>query len=263
MNIRAHGVTDVGLVRAQNEDSLVLLPESELYVVADGMGGHNSGEVASQLTISAMKSFYEDPGLEERLREEHQEFRGQEGIPNAFSEYKLLRAVESANMTIFNTAQRFEAYREMGTTVVAVQIVKTRIYVAFVGDSRLYRFRDGKLEQLTEDHSLANEYVRMGVIRKEDVRTFPYRNVIVKALGLGSVVETETFYRGCKPGDLFLLCSDGLTDMVENEGIEEILSAADGDLEGANARLVDAAKAKGGVDNITSLLVAIGEGEGE
>ena len=99
--------------------------------------------------------------------------------------------------------------------------------------------------------------------RKEDVRTFPYRNVIVKALGLGSVVETETFYRGCKPGDLFLLCSDGLTDMVENEGIEEILSAADGDLEGANARLVDAAKAKGGVDNITSLLVAIGEGEGE
>ena len=100
MNIRAHGVTDVGLVRAQNEDSLVLLPESELYVVADGMGGHNSGEVASQLTISAMKSFYEDPGLEERLREEHQEFRGQEGIPNAFSEYKLLRAVESANMTI-------------------------------------------------------------------------------------------------------------------------------------------------------------------
>jgi len=259
VKLKAHGMTDTGKVRQQNEDSFILLPEQDLFIVADGMGGHNSGEVASQLTISAMKSFFEDDVLEEKLREEHQEFRGRPGVPGAYAEFRLMRAVESANRSIYNTAQRFEACREMGTTVVSVYFVKTRMYVAFVGDSRVYRIREGQIEQLSEDHSLANEYVRMKVIRKEDVRSFPYRNVIVKALGLGSHVEVETFYRTCKSGDVYLLCSDGLSDLVEDHEILEIVESANGDLNRANELLVNRANHYGGVDNITCLLVSTGE----
>lgn len=250
-------MTDTGLVREQNEDSFIVLPEQSLFIVADGMGGHNSGEVASQLTISAMKSFFEDSELEEKLREQHQEFRNRPGVPTAYGEFRLMRAVESANRSIYNTAQRFEACKEMGTTVVSIYFVKSRMYVAFVGDSRLYRIRDGQIEQMTEDHSLANEYVRMKVIRKEDVRSFPYKNVIVKALGLGNHVEVETFYRSCKPGDLFLLCSDGLTDLVEDEEILQLVESCGSNLDRANQLLVDQAKNYGGVDNITTLLVAV------
>ena len=257
MKLRAYGITDTGLVREQNEDSFIVLPEQSLYIVADGMGGHNSGEVASQLTISSMKSFFEDDELEEKLREQHQEFRSRPGIPAAYGEYRLMRAVESANRSIFNTAQRFEACREMGTTVVSVSFVKSRLYVAFVGDSRLYRIREGQIEQMTVDHSLANEYVRMKVIRKEDVRSFPYKNVIVKALGLGSHVEVETFYRSCKAGDLYLLCSDGLTDLVEDAEILQLIEEGGNDLKQMNQLLVDQAKKYGGIDNITTLIVSV------
>ena len=248
-------------MREQNEDSFILLNDEDLFVVADGMGGHNSGEVASQITISAMKSFYEDEALEEKLREEQHDIRNNSMIPSTFAEFRLMRAVESANRSIYNTAQRFEAYREMGTTVVSVCFVKSRMYVAFVGDSRVYRVRDGEIEQLSVDHSLANEYVRLNVIRKEDVRTFPYRNVIVKALGLASHVEVETFYKACKPGDVFLLCSDGLTDLVEDAEIRDVIVSSDGNLAVANQGLVDRANHYGGIDNITSVLVQVSDQE--
>ncbi len=257
VKLLASGITDTGRVREQNEDVFLLLPDHNIFVVADGMGGHNCGEVASQLSISSIKSFYEDEELERRLRVEFQERRSGDGSPASFAEYRLMRSMESANRSIFNTAQRFEAYREMGTTVVGIHVVKSRAYVGFVGDSRAYRLRDGKLEQLSEDHSLANEYVRMKVISKDDVRSFPYRNVIVRALGLGPHVEVDTFYRTCKSSDIFLLCSDGLTDLVEDQEIQKILNAYPNDLDAANQALVDAANEYGGVDNITCLLVKV------
>lgn len=259
MKYRGIGSTDVGLVRSQNEDAFIILPEENLFVVADGMGGHNSGEVASQLTISAMKSFFEDPDLDERLREDHQESRNLVSCPSSFAEFRLKRSVESANRSIYNTAARFESCREMGTTVVSAYFVKSRLYVAFVGDSRLYRIRDGKIEQMTEDHSLANEYVKMKVIRKEDVRNFPYRNVIVRALGLQSKVDVETFYRTSKVGDLYLLCSDGLSDLVEDREILDLIQSSGHNLSVANEALIERAKFYGGVDNITTLLIAVEE----
>lgn len=259
--LSAHSATDVGRVRERNEDSLLLLPSHALYVVADGMGGHASGDVASQTSISAIKSFFEDADLLGPLREEYRELRRtSEGrLPfRAFEQYLLYRALESANASIFNTARRFPRYKDMGTTIVSAIFVRNRVYVGFVGDSRLYRVRGGRIAQLTEDHSLANEYIKMNILRKEDLPLFPYKNVIVRALGLSDTARIDTFYRECRPGDVYLLCSDGLTDLVADNEILEVIAGAR-DLDEASERLVDRANAYGGVDNITVLLVRVGD----
>lgn len=259
----AHAATDVGRVRERNEDSLLLLPAYGLYVVADGMGGHASGDVASQTSIAAIKSFVEDDELQHALRAEYRELRRRtEGkLPfRAFEQYQLYRAIESANSSIFNTARRFPRYKDMGTTIVAATFVGSRMFVAFVGDSRLYRVRKGRIAQLTEDHSLANEYIRMNILRKEDLPLFPYKNVIVRALGLNDSARIDTFERRAQRGDIYLLCSDGLTDLVEDHEILEVIEGATG-LEQACDRLVDRANAYGGVDNITVLLVQVVDDE--
>ena len=217
---RSAARTDTGKVRARNEDAFLALPEQGLWVVADGMGGHSCGEVAAQICVSAIKSFFEDEELTEKLRGIYQEQRKRNpngSLPSAFAEFRLQRAVESANRSIFNTAQRFDSHKDMGTTVVAVSFSKSRVYIAHVGDSRVYRIRGRRIEQMTEDHSLANEYVRLNILRKEDVRHFPYRNVIVRALGLGDRVKVDTCYRSSRANDVYLLCSDGLSDLVTEE----------------------------------------------
>ncbi|GMV43998.1 MAG: PP2C phosphatase [Myxococcales bacterium] len=260
--LSAHAATDVGRVRERNEDSLLLLPSHAVYVVADGMGGHASGDVASQTSISAIKSFFEDEDLTATLRQEYRELRrtAEGRLPfHAFEQYCLYRALESANTSIFNTARRIPRYKDMGTTIVSTLFVRNRIYVGFVGDSRLYRIRGGRIAQLTEDHSLANEYIRMNILKKEDLPHFPYKNVIVRALGLNDTARIDTFHRECRPGDLYLLCTDGLTDLVTDDEIMEVIDGAP-DLGEACERLVDRANAYGGVDNITVLLVRVDEG---
>jgi protein phosphatase len=169
-----------------------------------------------------------------------------------------VKAIESANYSIYATAQRIPKYRDMGTTIVAMHFVGTRVYIGWVGDSRVYRIRAGKIAQISEDHSLANEYVRMNILRKEDIRTFPYKNVIVRALGLAGEVEVDTLYRTSKEGDVYLCCSDGLTDLIEDADILSLINGKNGDLAAAADALVDAANDEGGVDNITVLLVRVG-----
>jgi len=166
----SHGLTDTGLVREGNEDALLLLEEADLYVVADGMGGHACGEVASAFTIEAIRAFYESEDITRRVRDACGRRTGASRL--AFHALRLRKAVESANLSVFRLAQEHEQLRDMGTTVVAVAFAGSRIYVANVGDSRVYRLRDGALEQLTEDHSLLNEYIKLNLLQPQEIEEF-------------------------------------------------------------------------------------------
>ena len=191
-------LTDVGRVREKNEDNALTIETSSLYMVADGMGGHSSGEVASQLSVESVRAFYENEATESILRDAFKAYKARSQAPGSvrnFDEFRLWKALEAANLHIFNTARQYEQYRDMGTTVVAAHFVGARVYIGHVGDSRIYRIRNGKIVQLTEDHSLANEYVKMKILRKEDLPRFPKKNVIVRALGLQEQVKRYLLQR--------------------------------------------------------------------
>lgn len=255
--VQAVGLTDVGLVREGNEDALLIQPDEGLFVVADGMGGHNCGEVASQFAIEAMMAFFSSAEIEKKVRRAHKAAREQ--LPKSQRDVshhalRLRKAIESANISVFRLSQQHEALRDMGTTVVGCSIVGSRLYIGNVGDSRLYRLRGRKLTQLTEDHSLVNEYLKMNMLRPEDVETFPYKNVIVRAVGLHERVGVDVTFTTLRPGDQILLCSDGLTDLVRDHELRAILLGAD-NIEMAAQDLIDFAKDRGGHDNITVLLM--------
>ncbi len=253
------GVTDVGLVREGNEDCLLAHPAAGLYVVADGMGGHNCGEVASQFAVEAMMAFYDSEDITQRVKDAHKQAVKQ--LPKSsrdpsFHALRLRKAAESANISVYRLSQQHEALRDMGTTVVAAAFSGSRLYVANVGDSRVYRMRRGELVQLTEDHSLVNEYLKMNMLRPEDVESFPYKNVIVRAVGLHERVTVDVTWSTVKPGDQILLCSDGLTDLVKDDAIAHVLSTSATPDE-ATAKLVECAKDAGGHDNISALLIEL------
>lgn len=260
-----HGMTDVGLVREGNEDALVLMDDEDLFVVADGMGGHACGEVASAFTIEAIKAFYRSSDITRRVRSAHR--RAIKGGTDAqrdvsYHALRLRKAVESANISVFRLAQQHEQLRDMGTTVVATAFAGNRLYVANVGDSRVYRLRANgrtsarEIEQLTEDHSLLNEYIKMNLLGPEEIENFPYKNVIVRALGLQEQVVVDIFDFGVRMGDQVLLCSDGLTDLVRDHEIRDVLADAP-TAEAACIRLTEMAKARGGHDNITTLVIRL------
>jgi serine/threonine protein phosphatase PrpC len=252
----AFALTDVGCVREHNEDDHVLIPEQGVFVVADGMGGHACGEVASRISVESISAFYQDSTVTARLREVYDRHWRDEAMAHlsSFNEFRLKSAIEYGNLQIFREAGTDPALEDMGTTIVGLSFVGGRCYVAHVGDSRAYRFRRGRLLQLTEDHSLANEYLRMRVLRREDLPHFPYKNVIVRALGLQDDVAVDTQARTCRPEDRYLLCSDGLTDLVSDEEIYEVLSGWDG-AQNAAQELVRRALQYGGIDNVTVLIV--------
>lgn len=254
------GLTDVGLVREGNEDALVLLDDHDLYVVADGMGGHACGEVASAFTIEAVRAFYQSADVTRRVRIAHRRATKMAGgLGRDLASYHALRlrkAVESANISVYRLAQQHEQLRDMGTTVVATSFAGGRVYVANVGDSRVYRLRRGALIQLTEDHSLLNEYLKMHLLRPEDAESFPYKNVIVRALGLQEAVAVDITMSTAQSGDQFLLATDGLTDLVKDGEIRDVMADAP-TAEAACHRLTDLAKARGGHDNITTLIIRL------
>ena len=250
-------LSDVGRVREKNEDSAVAIPEHSLFVVADGMGGHNRGDVASEICVESIRECYLDTRLMAEWKKMHRQhlLEVKTGtVRRTFHEYRVFKAVEDANRQIYTTANQHAHLKDMGTTVVATAFTPSRVYVATVGDSRVYRIRESDITQLTEDHSLANEYIKMKILRKEDLPRFPFKNIIVRALGLSEYVKVDTLYRSTKPGDIYLLCSDGLTDLIPDERILELVESSDS-LESACKNLVDAANAAGGVDNTTVLLV--------
>ena len=253
---KAFAATSVGRVRQRNEDAFLLMPDEDLYVVADGMGGHQRGDVAANLCIDSIRDWFSGKVADDTMNRLG-------GFVNAIfglrspGETDLVAAVEFANRMIYDMSTASAAFRGMGTTLVATYFHGSTLFVVFSGDSRVYRFRGGRLRQLSRDHSLLNEYIRLEMIKPEEARNFPHRNVIMKALGLKERAELEFFRRKAVKGDIYLLCSDGLSDMVEDEDLEAILRT-DGTLEDRCQWLVDAAMEAGGHDNITVLLAEYG-----
>lgn len=253
MRLKCAGLTDVGMARDHNEDDFYLCPDEALCVVADGMGGHQSGEVASQMAIEEITRFYADTRNSEKPIElSYWPFRKKK--PSSREERRLIASMTQANQAIHTAASGNEQYRGMGTTIVAAFFFDDGVYVAHIGDSRAYRLRDGVLKQVSEDHSLANEYIRMGILRAEDVENFPYKNVITRAVGLADSVEVETNVYDIKDQDIYLLCSDGLSDPLRDAEIQRILLEHADDLETACRELITAANRNGGPDNVTVVL---------
>lgn len=250
---RAVAVTDVGRVRSRNEDAFLLLPEQDLYVVADGMGGHQRGDVAAALCVDAVRDWFTGKVSDDTMTKVGNMVRGLLGRPTP-GETDLVAAVEFANRIIFEMSSASAAFRGMGTTVVAGYFHGSTLFVVYSGDSRIYRLRNGILRVLSQDHSLLNEYLRLQMIHPSEARSFPHRNVIMKALGLRERADIDFFRRRTQPGDLYLLCSDGLNDMIEDERILQVLEEGD-TLEERAQGLVDAALQAGGVDNVTVALV--------
>jgi protein phosphatase len=232
------GLTHVGRQRHTNEDRLYESPP--LFAVADGMGGARAGEVASQLAVDEFAE-HADGG----------------GGGNAAEEW-LAEVVRAANRKIYDLAQADESRAGMGTTLTAALVGEHEITLAHVGDSRAYRFRDDELERLTQDHSLVEELMRMGKLSAEDAESDPRRSIITRALGPEPEVEVETCTYPAKEGDVYLLCSDGLTGMVPEERLAEILRSRSSLAQAAQA-LVDDANARGGKDNITVILFKLGQ----
>jgi len=240
MGILVSGDTDVGRIRRSNEDSYGIYPDLHLYVVADGMGGHVAGEVASRLAVEAIRSFLADTLKNGR---------------SLTSSQRLTQAVQQANERIIQTSKEDPRLVGMGTTVVAVLIDQDTAYVSHVGDSRVYLLRNQGIKQLTEDHSLLNEYLQKGLIAPDNSEGYPYKHIITRALGSHPIVEVDLQAIDLQPGDCFLLCTDGLTNMLAEEDIRTILTTMDNDPEKGCRRLIEAANSKGGEDNITAVLL--------
>ncbi len=248
MRIETAGRTHVGMKRNHNEDSYLLLPEEGLVVVADGMGGHASGEIASKIAIEELAEFFNLTGKDQEVTWPFKMDKSR-----GYDENRLSTAIKLANARIFERAGLDQRYNGMGTTIASLYFGGDRAYIAHVGDSRVYRVRDGSFSQLTEDHSLLNDYLKAKKLSAEEIEAFPHKNVIVRALGMKQPVEVEISDFEPRENDLFLLCSDGLYGMVSAPQIHEVLSQVDG-LELACDRLIQMANAAGGNDNVTCVL---------
>ena len=248
LRIEVAGETNVGMKRNHNEDNFSILEENGLYIVADGMGGHASGEVASQMAVDALKEFFSATEQDPERTWPYKMDRSK-----GYEENRLITGIKLANLRIYESAQRDSRQRGMGTTIVSLFAVEDGVYIAHVGDSRSYRLRDKQLEQITEDHSLLNDYIKMKRLTPEEIANFPHKNVIVRALGMKDTVKVDTRFETPREGDTYLLCSDGLSGPVSDEEILEIMTSAP-DLKTAASRLIERANQNGGPDNITCVL---------
>ena len=227
--------THQGLVRSSNQDSLLV--DQGVYGVADGMGGHKGGETASRVAVQVVKNALRGKKAEKRTLEV---------------------AVEAANRRIFDMARHDSALSGMGTTLTFLWEAEENVHLCHVGDSRAYLWRGGELKQITDDHSLVAELLRSNMISPEAARTHPYRNVITRAVGVDPVVTADIFTHSKQEGDLWLICSDGLTNMVPDETIESILKDAENEDTAAD-ELLALALERGGTDNISFVLCRVTE----
>jgi protein phosphatase len=233
---RAGKITDTGRKRRRNEDAYVFEPP--LFAIADGMGGAQAGEVASRLAAAAVKE---------------SEARAASG------EQAIVDLIQEANRRVYDRSSTDPNTSGMGTTMTVALVEDGRVAFGHVGDSRAYLIRDGRMEQLTEDHSLVNELMKSGKLSREEAETHPQRSVITRALGTDPDVDVDTFSVPSQTGDLFLLCSDGLTDMVSEEAILAVVEDHLDDLDGALRALVKEAYRGGGEDNITVVAFEIAD----
>jgi len=242
--------TDPGMVRSHNEDAVFADAGMGLVILADGMGGYNAGEVASGMTTTLLAGSLAQLMASSSMQDV-------EAIDAEFIEQRLLDEISAVNVAVFNASESQSQYAGMGTTLVVAYFYDNRMCVAHLGDSRLYRLRRGHLEQLTRDHSLLQEQLDSGIISPDEARYSQNKNLLTRALGVDPVVETEIHDYGMQPGDIVLLCSDGLNDMLEDEDIALTLRAAGGNLALAADQLVNMANDNGGRDNISVILVKV------
>ncbi|MBI3398938.1 MAG: Stp1/IreP family PP2C-type Ser/Thr phosphatase [Deltaproteobacteria bacterium] len=238
MNIKFSAKTDVGRKRRLNEDSFCVAEDIGLFLVADGMGGHAGGEIASQTTVEVVKM-----SLINWLKK---------GPPN--SEI-FARAIQLANKAVFEMAEKGHGMKGMGTTIAGILVCNGSFVSANVGDSRVYRIRNNRIEQLSQDHSVVGMQLAMGLITEEAAKKSAYKNVITRAVGTKGVVEVDTRDEEIVRGDLILICSDGLTSLVENNDILDIIVRDGNNLDNTCEELIGLANFNGGDDNITVVLV--------
>lgn len=244
--------TDAGMVRSHNEDSVIYDSALGLVVLADGMGGYNAGEVASGIAVSVVESevaqYLQSGGS---LLERDAQSDEERGV------LLTLNSINKANASIYHAADSQPQYAGMGTTIVSALFYDNRVVVGHVGDSRMYRFREDKLSQVTRDHSFLQEQIDSGIISAEEARFSRNKNLVTRAVGIDEELAPEVHTYGVRVGDIYLLCSDGLNDMVEDEDIESILHAMQGNLPLAVEQLIQIANDQGGRDNVSVILVKI------
>jgi PPM family protein phosphatase len=244
-------LTDTGLVRPHNEDSVVISPEYGIAILADGMGGYSAGEVASSIATSVLKVTLEE-GLDRLQRQSNLRLHRNRQI------YQLLtESIQHVNSGVLDAARIEPQYNGMGTTLVTALFQQDKVTVAHVGDSRAYRFRQGELVQITRDHSLLQEQIDAGLVNPEWARFAQNKNLVTRAVGVGPDMEVEIHDHHTEPGDLYLLCSDGLSDMLTSKEIVYSLTNCRSSLEAACSALVRQANANGGYDNISVILTTV------
>ena len=256
MDVIGFGVSDIGRQRQHNEDSYVVESGAKLFIVADGMGGHAAGEIASRIAVEAVIEFILNSDEEEGT------------WPYAYDERlkrstnRLVAALKMANRRVLEAMRQDARLRGMGTTIVASMFDGDIASFAHVGDSRAYMIRDSRISRITNDHSWVYEQVQAGMLSEAEAEKHPLRNVITRALGGAVSIHPDAAEVDCRPGDTFLLCSDGLTGMVPEEEILEIITQSL-DVEQISEQLVARANEHGGQDNITALVVRTIEGSAD
>lgn len=249
MDVKAFGLSDVGRQRQHNEDFFLVDDSLKLYVVADGMGGHAAGEVASRIAVETIAELVSAPDEPDGT------------WPHPYDEQycrstnRLIAALNMANSRVLETMRKDARLRGMGTTVVATLLFEDTVSFAHVGDSRAYLIRDGKISRMTNDHSWVFEQVEAGLLTEEEAEKHPLRNVITRALGGALTIVPDARELAGEPSDIYLLCSDGLTGMISEAQILELVMRQTDDLEAACQSLIALANENGGVDNITAVLV--------
>jgi protein phosphatase len=250
MKISYKAKSDVGRKRSANEDNFFADGDMNLFVVADGMGGHAAGEVASKIAVESIQDFIRNTSSDKEIT-----------WPYEFDETlsmggnRLKSAIQTAHAKVLETTTQKKEFQGMATTVVSIMFEDGKAQVAHVGDSRAYLIRNGKLIQLTSDHSWVNEQLRTGAISSSQARNHPYRNIVTRALGGPNPVDVDVMEEEMNDGDIVLLCSDGLNTMISDDQILEIVSRNQDDLDKACQELIDTANQNGGEDNVTAILV--------
>lgn len=252
LRIRSYGSTDVGLLRTHNEDCFAVSDRDQLYVLADGMGGHNHGEVASRIAVNSIFEYISSVNDNDST------------LPLSYDanlrqhSNSLKRSIHTAHDRVLKAIREDGSLLGMGTTIVTAMQKERVLTLAHVGDSRGYRLRNGHLELLTQDHTWVNEQVVAGYLSEEQAKSHPLKNVVTRALGGDSDILVDVLETDARPGDLFLLCSDGLTTMLSDEEIHERL-VMDTPLEETCRRLIHDSNARGGFDNVTVVLLKVVE----
>lgn len=257
MKVVSCGITDIGRKRQRNEDSYLVNDKIGLYIVADGMGGHAGGEFASKIAVSTVEEIIRG---EDRVKSNvptNTYLDGDQSNAEGQEQDRLKDAINRAGNMIVRRAFEDPELKGMGTTSTVMFVSADKAYIAHVGDSRAYCVRDGEIVQITEDHSLVHEQLKSGLITEEEAKTHQLKNIITRSVGVQEEVEVDTIVWKIQPGDSYLLCSDGLSNMMNDDEMQDIINKFD--VEQGARELVDLANSRGGEDNITLILLKVFE----